>query len=448
VLFASAFNPPIEVLEFFAQSIQCIHKLAPNKWGLTQYDKGLRLNAGFSEVLTVFESAVQVLVLEDELPAALNFQFEVIHRYPSTPGSALLRIPLQGAGSLQDTLDAIRVPHEQVLRVAAQRGFNLGSKKGHRPDAVVALAETVGFLLPQPAYVAESPSLKSRRRFGDVPDHPEGTLFESRETLKDAGLHSQLQSGISGSKEDGADAIVLSGGYEDDTDEGDIILYTGQGGRDPSTGQQVAHQQLERGNLWLVISHQRGLPIRVIRGAKHKSPYSPSSGYQYNGLYRVDDHWSDGGRAGFRVFRYRLVKLGNATDIFSETERAPEMPARRDITVSRIIRNSQRAHRVKVLHDYTCQVCGVRLESPNGPYAEAAHIRPLGLPHNGPDDESNILCLCPNHHVLFDFGALTVADDLQFIGYPGTLRLHPQHRIDVNHIRYHRDRYGTVLLGD
>ena len=37
------------------------------------------------------------------------------------------------------------------------------------------------------------------------------------------------------------------------------------------------------------------------------------------------------------------------------------------------------------------QMCGIRLEGFAGPYAEAAHVRPLGSPHNGPDTLNNIL---------------------------------------------------------
>jgi len=36
------------------------------------------------------------------------------------------------------------------------------------------------------------------------------------------------------------------------------------------------------------------------------------------------------------------------------------------------------------------------------------HIRPLGRPHDGPDEPENILVLCPNHHTDFDYGRLTV----------------------------------------
>lgn len=46
--------------------------------------------------------------------------------------------------------------------------------------------------------------------------------------------------GIWGAGDVGAQSIVVSGGYEDDEDLGNLIIYTGQGGRDPASGRQVA----------------------------------------------------------------------------------------------------------------------------------------------------------------------------------------------------------------
>ena len=138
--------------------------------------------------------------------------------------------------------------------------------------------------------------------------------FVNRQELRDAGVHLPTQAGISGSASEGADSIVLSGGYEDDCDEGDVILYTGEGGRDPLTGRQVKPQQLVRGNLALAVSHRDGLPLRVTRGHRHRSPFSPPSGYQYAGLYRVDDHWQDTGTAGHRIWRFRLTRLEDQDD--------------------------------------------------------------------------------------------------------------------------------------
>ncbi len=72
--------------------------------------------------------------------------------------------------------------------------------------------------------------------FGHILGYPLGSWFENRAELADAGVHRHRQAGISGSASEGADSIVLSGGYEDDEDHGDVIVYTGYGGRDPVAG--------------------------------------------------------------------------------------------------------------------------------------------------------------------------------------------------------------------
>src|SRR4051794_20635730 len=113
--------------------------------------------------------------------------------------------------------------------------------------------------------------------------------------------------GISGTRAEGADSIVVNGGYEDDADFGDEIMYTGAGGNDPATGKQIADQTLDLpGNAGLVTSRNRGLPVRVVRGWRGDKTYSPAVGYRYDGLYRVADHWSETGKSGFRVWRFQL----------------------------------------------------------------------------------------------------------------------------------------------
>lgn len=283
------------------------------------------------------------------------------------------------------------------------------------------------------------------RIFGEISGYPEGSIFESRIELSRSLLHRPSQAGISGSAEEGADSIVLSGGYEDDQDNGEEIIYTGHGGRDPNSGRQVADQTLTAQNLALAKNKSLGLPVRVIRGGKHKSPYSPPAGYRYDGLYLVDDYWQEQGQSGFRVWRYRLVKVQNEK-MPGRTEpegsdREAGSPARRETTILRVVRDTKKAKEIKVLYDYTCQVCGVKLEGSAGPYAEAAHIRPLGTPHNGPDSKDNILCLCPNHHVLFDLGGIAIDDDFSLIGMSGRLSVHREHRINPEHLRYHREHY-------
>lgn len=274
-------------------------------------------------------------------------------------------------------------------------------------------------------------------------------MFPSREAAYAAGVHRQGQAGIVGTAAAGAESVVVSGGYEDDEDHGDFIIYTGHGGNDPGTRRQVADQSLDaRGNAALVTSSLTGAPVRVVRGP-HSSPHAPSAGYRYDGLFRVESWWTQIGRSGFRICRYRLVKLTAelpaepGSDADRDAPTGTERPGRRSSTVQRVVRSSAVAEHVKDLHDHTCQFCGLRLTVRGRGYSEAAHIRPLGRPHDGPDVPENILCLCPNCHVLFDFGMISVGDDLTVTRPAGPIRLtvHRRHTIDTEHLRYHREHH-------
>ena len=283
--------------------------------------------------------------------------------------------------------------------------------------------------------------------FGHIQGYPVGSRFESRAELADAGVHRHRQAGISGSASEGADSVVLSGGYQDDQDFGDLIIYTGYGGRDPETKRQIHDQPFSLWNRALAYSSLQGLPVRVIRGEGHDSSHAPTTGYRYDGLYLVDDYWQERGRSGFLIWRYRLIKVpdqsedGDEEQPDAESSDALSEAPRRETTGMRIVRDTAQARRIKELYDYQCQMCGTRLECLAGPYAEAAHIRPLGAPHRGPDTPDNILCLCPNHHVLFDHGGVEIGEDLSLIGVTGRLRVHPRHRINDEHLRYRRDHY-------
>ena len=52
-------------------------------------------------------------------------------------------------------------------------------------------------------------------------------------------------------------------------------------------------------------------------------------------------------------------------------------------------------------------------------------------------------CACaPNHHLLFDYGAFTLDDNLRVTGTDTRLRTVPAHQVEVEFLRYHRDHYG------
>ncbi|KAI3604063.1 sra-ydg domain-containing protein [Moniliophthora roreri] len=145
--------------------------------------------------------------------------------------------------------------------------------------------------------------------------HPKGVkvgqCFKDRDALWRAGVHKNRFAGISVCKR-GANAIVLSGGYEDDEDNGDEILYTGTGGQVDSfsaSGHQVHDQSSShRMNLALQRSCNAKLPVRVIRGYRHKA-FAPAYGYRYDGLYRVTEYYSGKGQSGHTIWRFKLVRM-------------------------------------------------------------------------------------------------------------------------------------------
>jgi putative restriction endonuclease len=78
--------------------------------------------------------------------------------------------------------------------------------------------------------------------FGEIPGIKEGHRFEGRKEMIPTSFHRNWGSGKDGNGREGTVAIVLSGGYEDDEDLGDEIIYTGAGGNDTNTGKQVRDQ--------------------------------------------------------------------------------------------------------------------------------------------------------------------------------------------------------------
>ena len=105
----------------------------------------------------------------------------------------------------------------------------------------------------------------------------------------------------------------------------------------------------------------------------------------------------------------RVAQFFRATDVTQVASDIgePQATDRHLVTTYRVLRDTPLARRVKADFDYTCQICSLRILLSDGtPYAEAHHVRPLGAPHNGPDHPGNIVCVCPNCHVLLDYGAV------------------------------------------
>uniref|UniRef100_A0A2P2NY25 Uncharacterized protein n=1 Tax=Rhizophora mucronata TaxID=61149 RepID=A0A2P2NY25_RHIMU len=162
----------------------------------------------------------------------------------------------------------------------------------------------------------------ARKRIGAVPGVKIGDIFFFRMEMCILGLHSPSMAGIDytsikigGEEEPLAISIVSSGGYEDNMDDEDVLIYSGQGGNIYRKDREGEDQQLVRGNLALEKSLHRGNEVRVVRGLKDVG--NPAGKvYVYDGLYKIEESWAEKGQTGFNVFKYKLVRIAGQSEAF------------------------------------------------------------------------------------------------------------------------------------
>ncbi|KAG5249835.1 hypothetical protein OIU76_003509 [Salix suchowensis] len=160
-----------------------------------------------------------------------------------------------------------------------------------------------------------------RKRIGAVPGVEIGDMFLFRIEMCLLGLHAPSMAGIDYMsarndlvEEPLAVSIVSSGYYEDNADDKDVLIYSGQGGA-ANKDKGATDQKLERGNLALERSLRRGNQVRVIRGMKD-SLNQALKVYVYDGLYRIQDSWLEKAKSGCNIFKYKLVRIPGQPDAF------------------------------------------------------------------------------------------------------------------------------------
>ncbi|KAL5811610.1 hypothetical protein ACOSQ3_026560 [Xanthoceras sorbifolium] len=164
----------------------------------------------------------------------------------------------------------------------------------------------------------------AKKRIGLVPGVEIGDIYYFRMEMCLVGLHSPSMAGIdymglkvSQEEEPVAVSIVSSGGYEDNVEDPDVLIYSGSGGNVNRKDKEVMDQKLERGNLALEKSLHRGNEIRVIRGLR--DAINPSCKiYVYDGLYKIHESWVEKGKSGCNVFKYKLVRIPGQPEAFSK----------------------------------------------------------------------------------------------------------------------------------
>lgn len=188
---------------------------------------------------------------------------------------------------------------------------------------------------------------------GLVPGVEIGDEFHFRVELSIVGLHRPFQGGIDSTKKNGvllATSIVASGGYQDDMDSSDVLIYSGSGGTSAVGGdKQLGDQKLERGNLALKNSIDTQTPVRVIHGFKEKGsdPHDAKgkliSTFTYDGLYQVESYWQEVGSHGFNVFKFQLRRMTGQPELArKELRRSANLKIREGVCVKDISQGKEK----------------------------------------------------------------------------------------------------------
>ncbi|CAI9095628.1 OLC1v1031617C1 [Oldenlandia corymbosa var. corymbosa] len=184
-----------------------------------------------------------------------------------------------------------------------------------------------------------------RHYVGPVPGVEVGDEFQYRVELAIVGIHRLYQAGIDSMIFEGkkvATSIVASGGYDDDMENPDVLIYSGQGGLKVKD-KEPQDQKLEKGNLALFNSISTRNPIRVIRGSKEKDIDSQDSRgklvtkYVYDGLYTAENFWKETGSHGKSVFMFKLIRMPGQPELaWKEVKKSKKSRTRHGVLVDDI----------------------------------------------------------------------------------------------------------------
>lgn len=159
-------------------------------------------------------------------------------------------------------------------------------------------------------------------------------------------------------------------------------------------------------------------------------PFRQGGRYLENTLMKKDGTTNKGafGRAVRLISEdeYKLIlQLGFAKTAVRQPEYADatvaEEPAeyRRpsiEQLVSRPFRDATFTTNVRATYDFTCAMTGLKLINGGGRCeVEAAHVRPVGNDHNGPDSVRNGIALSRSIHWMFDRGILSLTDEYEIL---------------------------------
>jgi hypothetical protein len=127
------------------------------RWGLTDFGNAVRLNVGWTEILTTSEHHLRLVVGSDahalrlENLALIEGQDERGF-YPSIPGSLLAELPYLPNEQFTDSIEKLRPALLGAVDLAARRRVGRGVRAGHSEGLLAELEDFLGEELPESGY--------------------------------------------------------------------------------------------------------------------------------------------------------------------------------------------------------------------------------------------------------------------------------------------------------
>lgn len=152
------------ILPLAADVIEQAASLGPGRWGLTSYAPYVRINVGWTEILTTSDDHLRLIVdgtlaRNSKIPPGVTLVQgdNGGDYYPSVPGSVLAEVPYRLRGNMAAVIEALRPALARAVSLAGQRRGSRGVKAGHNQVVVEQLAAATGRSLPAPGFqVSES----------------------------------------------------------------------------------------------------------------------------------------------------------------------------------------------------------------------------------------------------------------------------------------------------
>ena len=132
-------------LTFLYASVKFLSSRHNDKWGITLFGDGVRLNAGWLGVLALRRDGLRVLVERESAPSGTRFRTAT----RIAPECSWINVPLSGLPTVLPTLSKA---HLGAMSIATKRKTKKSIREAHSTGVIEYLSEFLHKKVPRPSY--------------------------------------------------------------------------------------------------------------------------------------------------------------------------------------------------------------------------------------------------------------------------------------------------------